>query len=1249
MNRPVPLIRRFTSISPHYQKDDLELEDLWSVLGRGDRVEWGALRDLYRCVILADAGAGKTFELQAEASRLAARDRAAFFIRIEDIDEAFGAAFEVGTPEAFEQWLSGTEEAWFFLDSVDEVRLEAPRAFETAIRAFAARIHDARQRAHVYISSRPYAWRSHADRALIEELLPYDPPVGEPTGEAEVSAKRARKQDDDAPSGLELYRLAPLDTDDIRIFAGHRGVTNVDALIDALARTDLFVLAQLPFDLEDIIAVWIETGSLDSRLAVLERGLTRRLSPPASALSTLSLEKALEGARRLAIATTLTGEANIALPGSGGGGIDPTIVLGDWSRPQILALLERGVFSDAIYSMVRFRHRETRELLSAQWLAEALRDPMRRGEIEGHLFRELYGETVIVPRTRPLLPWLILFDEGVRSRALAHEPEIIIEGGDPARLPFDVRRTILRDLVERIAAGDARGGDNSAIARIAQRDLTDEALALLDSHGKNDDVIFFLGRLVWQGAMAEAAARLGDITRESTRGIYARIVSARAVATTGGADVCKALWRDLNREAELPRRLLAELLDAAPTDVEAVDLLLASLENIEPYKQFETTGLSGALHGLIDRLPLTSDQAPARPLVRLVEGLAALLAREPYVERRECKVSEAYRWLMGPAMHAVERLIIGRSAACFDAPALAVLAQVPALRHWGGDEDREHKTKLHELIPRWTALNDALFWHTVAMARAARETDDKPVDDDWTVSWIGHFWALDAASFDRTLEWIGSRELHDDRSLALSRSFRTYAQNGRPAAWRRRLWKAVAGDAILEAKLRTLMRPPPSLEVRRWKAQERKWSERRRRRDENEASGRAALIARVQANPDSVREPQGLEPGQMTWDQAHLLQSIEGDGLRMSRGAGAQWRTLIPEFGEVVAEAFRDGAMRHWRRYRPTLRSENGGSNTIPYALIFAMAGLEIESGADRMGLAHLPKDEALHALRYATSELNGFPAWLEPLYRAHPKEGFELFWGETRWELEHSGAEPIHYMLHDLVYHAPWLQTDLAKPIHDWLFEHGAPNGDCLRYGRAIMVGGGIDAATLAALARHRMADASMPDEQRASWFALWVDNAPADGIPALADHLASLAAPADARFAEEFIVSLMGGRRSGGAGNAAWKTPEDLKALYVLMHRHIRADEDLNRANGGVYSPTTRDDAQDARSTLFNLLSAIPGEATYRQILALAEDHPEPSYRAHMRRRAHGRAVEDSDREWTLADVMALAPNSAAAHPAS
>lgn len=57
-----------------------------------------------------------------------------FFIRIEDIEDGFEAAFEVGSVHAFESWLDFQEEAWIFLDSADEARLENPRAFEKAIK-----------------------------------------------------------------------------------------------------------------------------------------------------------------------------------------------------------------------------------------------------------------------------------------------------------------------------------------------------------------------------------------------------------------------------------------------------------------------------------------------------------------------------------------------------------------------------------------------------------------------------------------------------------------------------------------------------------------------------------------------------------------------------------------------------------------------------------------------------------------------------------------------------------------------------------------------------------------------------------------------------------------------------------------------------------------------------------------------------------------------------------------------------------
>jgi hypothetical protein len=58
-----------------------------------------------------------------------------------------------------------------------------------------------------------------------------------------------------------------------------------------------------------------------------------------------------------------------------------------------------------------------------------------------------------VPRTRPILAWLILFDEAVRDRALALAPEIASEGGDPSRLPLTIRQGMLRNIVNRIAIG----------------------------------------------------------------------------------------------------------------------------------------------------------------------------------------------------------------------------------------------------------------------------------------------------------------------------------------------------------------------------------------------------------------------------------------------------------------------------------------------------------------------------------------------------------------------------------------------------------------------------------------------------------------------------------------------------------------------------------------------------------------------------------------------------------------------------
>lgn len=168
----VPLIRRFVPAKPLLGDwEFLHPEPSGSVQG------WRELEEHYRVLVLADPGAGKTFEAKDRATKLREKGAKAFFIRIEAIDAAFEGAFEVGTTEEFDEWLASEGEAFFFLDSVDEAQLGTPRALEDAIRVFGARIKVARERARIIITSREDAWQALSDRTLVEQYLPHGAPV----------------------------------------------------------------------------------------------------------------------------------------------------------------------------------------------------------------------------------------------------------------------------------------------------------------------------------------------------------------------------------------------------------------------------------------------------------------------------------------------------------------------------------------------------------------------------------------------------------------------------------------------------------------------------------------------------------------------------------------------------------------------------------------------------------------------------------------------------------------------------------------------------------------------------------------------------------------------------------------------------------------------------------------------------------------------------------------------------------------
>jgi hypothetical protein len=484
-----------------------------------------------------------------------------------------------------------------------------------------------------------------------------------------------------------------------------------------------------------------------------------------------------------------------------------------------------------------------------------------------------------------------------------------------------------------------------------------------------------------------------------------------------------------------------------------------------------------------------------------------------------------------------------------------------------------------------------------------------------------------------------SRALQDDRLVALSTASRVYAQAERPTHILSSLQEAVADDPVLQHQLDTLLNPSVSEPMRRY---EEKHAELLRKREKEEVQAKRARdtwIVELRANPDRVRNPPNLEPGESTNEQIWLLHEIQGSGLKTSRSEGANWEALIPGFGDAVARAYRDAAINHWRHYMPTLQSEGVKSDsTTPYSLIFAMAGLEIEAAAAADFPHHMNESQVRHALRYITWELNGFPSWFERIHQEFAALVNEAVIQELLWELENTGAdEPMHYILQDLVYRAPWLQASIAPVLMEWVEANPTRINTNRHYCLDILVDGGTDPARIAALASREIAQTNDPDSI-AWWYVVRVDCDPVNGIPEVEQWLSELDGDLATHAAQIFATTLVGGRhgRRGRPCIGRFRTAEHLKSLYVLMHRYIRAKDDNNRANQRVYTPELRDDAQDARNSLFNLLSEIPGKESYTVIKELVHEHPDPDYRPWMAKQAYKRAEEDGDLEpWTAEQV--------------
>jgi hypothetical protein len=307
------------------------------------------------------------------------------------------------------------------------------------------------------------------------------------------------------------------------------------------------------------------------------------------------------------------------------------------------------------------------------------------------------------------------------------------------------------------------------------------------------------------------------------------------------------------------------------------------------------------------------------------------------------------------------------------------------------------------------------------------------------------------------------------------------------------------------------------------------------------------------------------------------------------------------------------------------------------------ISGLEIEAGYIDNWPKNLSEAEAELACRYAFREMNGFPDWLEKLHLVFPDIVEAMVLREIEWEFSvYEGQEPCHYVLDDVLWQAKWLYPHLSGKILKLLETYEPIHDDAVDKGLSIVLASSnLDPKAIARVAKEKVVS-PYNDDRQACWLSAWMQVDAKEAIEALEAALAAIEDPARATsMAMMFSVALVGGRHEANTSlHNDYQRPDILLRLVKLLYAHIRREEDIDRYGGGTYSPTLRDNAQDARGRLLSNLVNLPGKAAYITLLDLAATHPDRGMRQHCLLAAKSRAEQDAVIEpWESGDIAQFA----------
>lgn len=1249
MTRFVNLDRRFRDLTPDERKDP-ELLDSWSAFGSLDSVGWPELLEAPRVVLLAEAGSGKTCEMEQQATRLREERCFAFFIPIEQLDrDAFPDILSADDQRAFDTWkLEGQAPAWFFLDAVDELKLTTGK-LDRVLKKFAKALDVSLDRARVIVSCRPSDWRPQVDLEAMRKTLPL--PLRQPAVLLEPDKAflaplrreqgRAATNPENEHNGTDIRTvvMCRLDNHRIRQFAASLNVQDPAGFFTEIDRQNAWLFAHRPLDLQELVATWNTSRHLGTRTEQHENNIRHKLrdDPERRDRGVLPAERAREGAERLALALALTRTRTIRAPEQSldmdrsQSVLDAADVLPDWSEEKHLSLLRRGIFDPATYGRIRFHHRSVQEYLAACHLKKLREKGMPVKALRRLLFAEKYGERVVFPSMQEVAAWLALWVDDVRRELMEREPEVLLLLGDPEGLPVGERKRLLRKLAAAYENGGRRGirVPIEEVRRLAHPDLAPLIRELWAEQGANDELRDLLIQMIWQGPISDCQDIARTAVLDENLNDRSRIDAFKALLACDCGTEARDIVNDIiGNPAAWPATIVRSLVIEVFPEIVSVAELITLMERAEaPLSVVDAWSASQ----IVARIDPKSNAS-----IELRDQFADLIWR--HRKRHAWKVNSTFAHLATALAILCDRQLASQPGA---ADPRLIRACVVANRcgRESMSSRRDAFSNLAKHFDSGSRMRERLFWTDCSLLR---EAGLDPISVWWAL-YVPR-WSLLGGVVDSDRVWleaaVRNTTLPEHRGIALMVVMELWKWSGQDPAWRDALRDAVADNDELTAMWKRQTAPPdPQVEALKKDDDlyRREQDEKEQKRLRDWKRWRDNLLA----DPETAFSKENrlvtiinLYP----WlDTAHRTNSRYGLWDR---------EALVASFNDDIADRAAAALQALWREQVLVLWSARSDDerNSIPLVWILACCGLS--SGAQALGWAtRLNSEEARVAAACATIELNGFPSWVNDLVAAHPKEVETVLANEFTAQLAVGNKHQSLPLLQALTVADTPLKTLLAPHLEAFLEGFSTPPDSEASHHWAKHLDdilsvlndvGGNRAKIAAVCERHFLAEPAGP--QSLVWLSALFRFTPERGTTLLEDHFGSIEKSSRVARATEVFASLFGDRGSVGVPvDDQSRRAEILGRLVRSAYTYIRPDED--QMHDGVFTPDMRDDAQSARNALLSGLIDTPGPKAHRVLLDLADDPLFAHLADRLRMLARQRAATDAEFEpMQPKDVVAL-----------